>query len=221
MEFTPGMSVACFGGFLLFITLLWVFLRMVANIDLFEEIKRALGKGRVKELTEQEKMDNNIVELDGAKQIYIKKITSNGSEFKDRMTHFVVRRDKWVALNENEKILEGPEKGFVLRGNALLQALTGNPNIELEYVDNDTYEALNNEIGMLKVENANLRFSLQGRVDSVKQQILDEHEFRKEATKARHGGSLPQPQQGGGVGFGSRWMPRASWGVPSEESEGD
>jgi hypothetical protein len=220
-DISTGMAVACLGAFWLFIIILWIALRQIAGIDLASELRNILSKGKTKEITEQEKIDNNIIELDGSKNITLKKVLSNGSIFKDKFTHFAVRRDVWVALKENEKILEGPVKGFMLRGNELLQALTGNPNIEIEYVDNDTLEAYTNEIGMLKVENANLRASLQTRVESVTQQIIDEHTLRKEETKARHGGSVPQ-QHGGGA-FGGRWNPRMGWGggTPAEEAEGD
>lgn len=190
MELNLTTGFVCFSLFMLSVVLLLITFPVIAKKDLLKWLLSFIQQ-RTTELSEQEINENNMITFDATKEIKMKKITKNGAIFESKITHGVFARDNFIVFDENKKIWEGNPNSFVIRGENLYKVLTGDTSITIEYEDADAVSHLRNVIGLKNVEIANLQARIKELLASTKKQIVDEHELRKEYTRARFGGYDP------------------------------
>ena len=206
MDIGLGTGSLCLSGFLLFLVGLYFALKYGAGYDFIKEIKN-MTKGDESlemEMTEQERIENNIIEFDTTREFKLKKVLASGDESIYPISHLGFTRGGCLLFNQNQKVIEGNLKSLIVRGENLLRMLAGDSEIVIEYEDNDTYSALKKKTGQIMVENSNIRKENKELTSRVTKQIIEENEKRKEMTKARYGGVSPH-EQNQQSGFNNKW----------------
>jgi len=190
MEFTIATGFVCLSFVVLATIGLFVTFPAIAKKDLIKYIMSAIQQP-TSELTDEEVKDNNMLQFDVAREIKLRKVMANGALFEDKITHGAFARNSFIVMNENKKIWEGNPNNYIIRGENLYKVLTGDSNIVLEYEDGDAMSHLRSMIGVKNLEISNLQARIKELTASTKKQIVDEHELRKEYTRARFGGNDP------------------------------
>jgi len=195
MEFTLATGFVCLSFVVLGTVGLFVTFPAIAKKDLIKYFMSSIQQP-TSELTDEEVKDNSMLQFDIAREIKLKKVMSNGAVFEDKITHGAFARNHFIVLNENKKVWEGNPNNFIIRGENLYKVLTGDSNIVLEYEDSDAMSHLRSMLGVKSLEIANLQARIKELTASTKKQIVDEHELRKEYTRARFGGNDPSSRSG-------------------------
>lgn len=210
MEFGLVHGFFCFSLLILGIVGLIISFPAIAKKDIIKWLVSSFQQPAT-ELTEQEIKDNNLLIFDVSKEIKLRKTLPNGAILEEKITHGGFGRNEFVVFDEGKKVFNGNPSNYIIRGENLYRVLAGDTNIIVEYEDSDKISYLQNMISLKNIEIANLTKKLRDYIESTKKQIIEEHELRKEETKARFGGTDPSRRF-----LPERWKGFGGYGTPFE-----